>query len=1016
MKIKKYNESVENWREYSSTHANGIYTEVPELLRDEENIISVETGLERLSSDIKTLKGNVAWLAKNGGGGSGGGGTSGSSEASAKILVNGQETGETVILSDQGLNITVQTKGTLSKAWNVIISIGVQRIYTGSVSISNPSIILTKNNISRYLINYKGSLNISASYIDDLNGIYGSSTWNGNVIESSVYLDSKENSTSLQNINSSYITIDYSVGFLGNISQPNYQLIIKTSRDNILLNTYSEDLLIGDNSKRSKQIYISSLIPQEHQEIGIYNFEISLKNLDDSSIYKTIYTNFTISSLNAIFISSNSLSEDLESPTECAINGSLSIQFIAYLQSYSIFNYSIKINDSEIIKEGIGEFGKQTQLLLSLVEKSWAIENSIVKVTLTVNGGDLTAYKDYYIRIVSSTQSYLQTPNRNNLMYQFRADTRSNGDYDLSYNNPNFVYGDSNYSLNVVAERIKPNNLSVVNRTNSGTPYLRISNGSGYVIKNWNFSNNSFKFKDFFPQESINNFTISLCFKADYHADDFRTILFCGTIDNTTQKISTGISIDVHDVYINNKSVYKLTDNVVNMVDITCEYLQEETTDTEQNTVYSIYYIIKVYIDGVITFTEKINKSDFINLGNEIFLGCQYHSLDGEDIYTQFTDCNIYNLQIYNTALTPYKLMINRANNLAATSYINDQPNYALIDAELQYNFCGRDVMESDGVKSYLYNKTTNEYSINFLFENQKLDQDKLRTAQNIGIPIMYLDVSSNSDWTFDNFVQQQSKGNISLSAVENIPIQYWDPGKTNQSILTIHNCQVELQGTSTLEDAVKNLNITFQDSTVFIPKDTWLPEKTYTLKADVVDSSHSNNAAIGTFINDVLGEEYLPIDEQAKSNIENSNYVRNQQPTATLKHTVEGFPIFLIVNFHVETLDQIGITPLGIYSFNLGRNAIHNLGFNRINTITQNGQLIQIDQFPFLAEDVQINTENEIANWIETKDTNSVGDLARIDGTSTSFPQNFDSHRGDFWQNDDNILDNIFDDLNSLS
>ena len=62
------------------------------------------------------------------------------------------------------------------------------------------------------------------------------------------------------------------------------------------------------------------------------------------------------------------------------------------------------------------------------------------------------------------------------------------------------------------------------------------------------------------------------------------------------------------------------------------------------------------------------------------------------------------------------------------------------------------------------------------------------------------------------------------------------------------------MQGTSTLADAVKNLNITVPNDTVFIPKNTWFPEQTYTLKADVVDSSHSNNASIGTFINEVLG------------------------------------------------------------------------------------------------------------------------------------------------------------------
>jgi len=61
----------------------------------------------------------------------------------------------------------------------------------------------------------------------------------------------------------------------------------------------------------------------------------------------------------------------------------------------------------------------------------------------------------------------------------------------------------------------------------------------------------------------------------------------------------------------------------------------------------------------------------------------------------------------------------------------------------------------------------------------------------------------------------------------------------------------VSIQGTSTLADNIKNLNIQFDEGTVFIPKESWLPEQKYTLKADIVDSSHSINAAVGKFVNE---------------------------------------------------------------------------------------------------------------------------------------------------------------------
>mgnify|MGYP000659638849 CR=1 FL=1 len=97
----------------------------------------------------------------------------------------------------------------------------------------------------------------------------------------------------------------------------------------------------------------------------------------------------------------------------------------------------------------------------------------------------------------------------------------------------------------------------------------------------------------------------------------------------------------------------------------------------------------------------------------------------------------------------------------------------------------------------------------------------------------------------------------------------------------TINNATIELQGTSTLADAVKNINITTPDTSIFVPKSTWLPEQTYTLKADVVDSSHASNASIGSFINTALGRigtsEYFPFDKKAVSNVYDSDYVKKQ-------------------------------------------------------------------------------------------------------------------------------------------
>lgn len=70
---------------------------------------------------------------------------------------------------------------------------------------------------------------------------------------------------------------------------------------------------------------------------------------------------------------------------------------------------------------------------------------------------------------------------------------------------------------------------------------------------------------------------------------------------------------------------------------------------------------------------------------------------------------------------------------------------------------------------------------------------------------------------------------------------------------------ELTLQGTSTLENYIKNVQITFNTEEksgkivqdLFFVRRDWIPENSYVLKADIVDSSHANNASIGRFINE---------------------------------------------------------------------------------------------------------------------------------------------------------------------
>ena len=91
----------------------------------------------------------------------------------------------------------------------------------------------------------------------------------------------------------------------------------------------------------------------------------------------------------------------------------------------------------------------------------------------------------------------------------------------------------------------------------------------------------------------------------------------------------------------------------------------------------------------------------------------------------------------------------------------------------------------------------------------------------------------------------------------------------------------------------------------------TFLPERSFTLKADVVDSGHSNNTSCSKFINTVCRSTNYYIKDTSRY----SKYIKN---------CLIGFPILLFL----ETVYTDPVTNeetdtyyyLGIYNFNLGR------------------------------------------------------------------------------------------------
>lgn len=141
------------------------------------------------------------------------------------------------------------------------------------------------------------------------------------------------------------------------------------------------------------------------------------------------------------------------------------------------------------------------------------------------------------------------------------------------------------------------------------------------------------------------------------------------------------------------------------------------------------------------------------------------------------------------------------------------------------------------------------------------------------------------------------------------------------------------LQGSSTKMYRVKNFNLKIEniagtdEDEVFLyspnfedgNNKTFLPETEFTLKADVVDSSHSNNTSCGKFINTVCRK----FSEDIKEDGHYKNYIKN---------CLDGFPTLLFLcHIKKDPVTQEVVNTyyyLGVYNFNLGRSSYYNLGY----------------------------------------------------------------------------------------
>jgi len=286
---------------------------------------------------------------------------------------------------------------------------------------------------------------------------------------------------------------------------------------------------------------------------------------------------------------------------------------------------------------------------------------------------------------------------------------------------------------------------------------------------------------------------------------------------------------------------------------------------------------------------------------------------------------NLINLQYYPSANLNIDAVVYRYWLAYKQRYINNASGIEITEIEKQMlTIAEGNRFKFDG-SNVILNKSTVE-----------------TIAASVDIPTVMFDYTLGPEETYAGFMEQMLTGYTAgnTESFGNRDIHLWWCGgraQTNTPMLVDlgepeigglrGTWQFSFQGTSTMANRIKNFSLRLvtggssggdeYDKILFSPKfkkgdsTTFLPEREWTLKADIADSAHANNTSVGKFVNTVCSKfdtKLTPSDANA--------YVKN---------TLEGFPVLMF--FRCNSDDQIYY--FGVYNFNLGRTSYNNLGYN---------------------------------------------------------------------------------------
>ena len=949
--LRKYNKNTQSWEIITTNSASDVYVSNPHFVEN-ETPITLENTLTNISNSINKLQRNVSWLAEHGGGnGIGGNGVGNSSTYGVMILNSGIKDGTLFVQQSSCKIIFKFTGGTVTDTIQYRIMLDGNVLIASAQAMVNNNISVEINNLEKFSPTSPHNFLIEGVDKDGMSippyTLY--------IVESSITLScAKENVLRIDGDGVIDITV------INKLINTDTTISIENKQNG---RTYSHTYSSTTSVARTLPIkFFGNLVNTQDMNVGgLYNIEIfgQANTKDGTAITASPITSRVIIQDSAnIVLSVNGLAVDGSNEVPIYYLGeNIVYNMKCYLQDVSLFYYAIRYkmidpNTSEektmegIEDVGVYELGEQSYTVNPQMGAGTIVQQNIylgltktdyvgdwkVYVKCWAQGGAISSETIYRFEIQPNKKGIFpkQIPHLSNegigstlLAFwdesNFPANTQQAQTWTSTvkdYASPFWTVGSDLAEVTNTMEIYNVNNeANGFIKTQYNEKYLRLYNRA-YAIAKLNIDlllNDKSEFKD---DAFKYGFTISLCFKSDIHPSNDNVVMQWGELGSDNELLD-GILVTVDTVLWKFKSGDKsvtenkilkvnIQQNVLTMVDIVYEVHKKE--DDGQ---YLYVGNAKIFINGVLNAATEVKyyKSNFYR---NIYLACKHKSNN----FSNFSDVDILSLNIFTHFLNDLDVVVNSFNLLCEKDENGgiDEGKYLKWKKN---NFLD---LQSETPQCEIYNGGYNSISFDNLI------------TKNIPIPILFLRTSEITMSEFEETGQNIPTGRYKAT------MRYYDP--SNQKTVESDAVAFEIQGTSTTTSGVKNIELYFTDIIssnganelqLFQPKEDWFPESQFTIKADIVDSAHVNNAFIGKWINESnLLNNTPPMDFVANNPptdkvilSDGSEDIIKHTKIPKVKHTTEGFPILLMIQFRGQDTPKL----YGIFSFNLGRYSYFNLG-----------------------------------------------------------------------------------------